>query len=343
MSVQAGEQMGPWARRISGVSKNLVVLVPAAMLAGLIVGLVVDLSAAKSLILPLTMMMVYPMLVNFKPSQALSLKDGRAVGIAMLLNFVAFPLLAWILAWAFFEDNPALFVGMLLVGLFPTSGMTISWTGLAGGNVAAAVKMTVVGLLAAAVLSPLYLVVLAGAVVDVDVLAVAQTVLLVVFVPMLAGVLTRRLLVSRMGRKRYKQEIAPVFPGLSTLGVLAIVFLAIGMKAPMIAAEPLLLALVAIPLLIFYILAFATATVVGRRTVSRCDSVAVVYGSVMRNLSIALGIAVASFGPEAALVLAGAYIVQVQGAAWYVKVSERVLGPSQDCSEDSAPGLPSTS
>ncbi len=69
MSVQAGEQMGPWARRCSGVSKNLVVLVPAAMLAGLIVGLVVDLSAAKSLILPLTMLMVYPMLVNFKPAR----------------------------------------------------------------------------------------------------------------------------------------------------------------------------------------------------------------------------------------------------------------------------------
>ena len=119
-----------------------------------------------------------------------------------------------------------------------------------------------------------------------------------------------------------------MFPGLSTLGVLAIVFLAIGLKAPMIVAKPLLLALVAVPLVIFYALGVRDRH--DRRSVdsvSRCDAVAVVYGSVMRNLSIALGIAVASFGPEAALVLAGAYIVQVQGAAWYVKVADRVLGP----------------
>jgi predicted Na+-dependent transporter len=48
----------------------------------------------------------------------------------------------------------------------------------------------------------------------------------------------------------------------------------------------------------------------------------------MRNLSIALGIAVAQFGPEAALVLALAYIVQVQSAAWYVKATDRVFGPA---------------
>jgi len=335
--------MSPLASKIAGLSKHLTILVPAAMLAGLLTGLVVDLSAAKSLILPLTMLMVYPMLVNFRPAQALSMKDSKAVGIAMGLNFLAFPLLAWILAWVFFRGDPGLFVGMLLVGLFPTSGMTISWTGFAGGNVAAAVKMTVVGLLAASVLAPLYLVLLAGTVVDVDVFAVARTVLLVIFVPMIAGVLTRRILVSRVGQSRYKMEIAPIFPGLSTIGVLAIVFLAIGMKAPMIAATPLLLALIAVPLVIFYVLAFTTATIVGRATVPRCESVAVVYGSVMRNLSIALGIAVASFGPEAALVLAGAYIVQVQGAAWYVKISDRVLGPSVDCSEEASSKLAPTS
>jgi ACR3 family arsenite efflux pump ArsB len=331
--------MHPYARMIAGLSKHLVVLVPSAMLLGLVTGLVIDLSFARALILPLTMLMVYPMLVNFRPAQALSLKDGKAVGIAMGLNFIAFPLLAWALAWLFFRGEPALFVGMLLVGLFPTSGMTISWTGFARGNVAAAIKMTVVGLLAASVLAPLYLAVLAGAVVDVDVWSIARTVLLVIFVPMGAGVLTRRALVARVGQQRYKQEFAPVFPGLSTLGVLAIVFLAIGMRAPMIAAEPMLLLLVAVPLLVFYAAAFAIATLVGRSTVSRCDSVAVVYGSVMRNLSIALGIAVASFGPEAALVLAGAYVVQVQGAAWYVKLADSALGPAEDCSEDASAQL----
>jgi hypothetical protein len=43
----------------------------------------------------------------------------------------------------------------------------------------------------------------------------------------------------------------------------------------------------------------------------------------MRNLSIALGIAVASFGPETALIITLAFIIQVQGAAWYGKLAAK--------------------
>lgn len=312
---------------LSDLSKRLVVWIPVAMASGLAVGLVVDLSWAKVLVLPLTMIMVYPMLVNFRPAEALDLKDSRAVGIAMVLDFVALPLAAWGLAMLFFRDQPGLYVGMVLAGLFPTSGMTISWTGFAKGNVGAAVKMTVIGLIAASLLAPLYLSVLAGAVVPVDLLGVLQTVVLVVAVPMAAGVLTRKSLVRAHGPKVYKERLAPVFPGLSTIGVLAIVFVAIGLKAKMIAGEPRLLLTIAVPLVIFYALNFALSTVVGKALLPRGDAIAVVYGTVMRNLSIALGIAVAQFGPEAALVLAAAYVVQVQGAAWYVKATDRVFGP----------------
>lgn len=317
------------ARAIAGLSKHLVLLIPAAMVAGLVAGVVFDLGAAKSLILPLTMLMVYPMLVNFRPAQALDLKDAKAVSLAMVLDFIVLPVVAWGLALAFFRDQPGLFVGMVLAGLFPTSGMTISWTGFAKGNVAAAVKMTVIGLIAASLLAPAYLLLFAGAVVPVDVWGVVQTVVLVVGVPMAAGILTRVLLTRRYGAERFTKRILPVFPGLSTIGVLGIVFLAIGLKAQMIVSNPVLLVSVMVPLLVFYAVNYILSTLLGRALLPRGDAIAVVYGTVMRNLSIALGIAVAQFGPEAALVLAVAYIVQVQSAAWYVKATDRVFGPAE--------------
>lgn len=325
MSSQTHSPLVKW---LTGLSKHLVVLIPVAMIAGLVAGVVFDMSGTKSLILPMTMLMVYPMLVNFKPAQALNLKDSKAVGLAMALDFIALPLIAWGLAKLFFADEPGLYVGMVLAGLFPTSGMTISWTGFAKGNVAAAVKMTVIGLIAASLLAPAYLWAFAGTVVPVDVWGVVQTVILVVGVPMVAGVLTRVGLTKRYGQQRYASRIAPVFPGLSTLGVLGIVFVAIGLKAQMIVANPQMLLVVAVPLLIFYGLNYLLSTVLGRMMLNRGDAIAVVYGTVMRNLSIALGIAVAQFGPEAALVLALAYIVQVQSAAWYVKATDRVFGPA---------------
>ncbi len=318
----------PIVRVVGGLPKRLVAWIPLAMLAGLLAGILADVSVLKVLVLPLTMLMVYPMLVNFRIREAFDMSDSRAVGLAMGLDFVVLPAIAWLLAALFFRQEPGLFVGMVLAGLFPTSGMTISWTGFAKGNVAAAVKMTVIGLIAASLLAPGYLLLMAGAVVPVDVAEVARTVFFVVGIPLAAGVLTRSALVRRYGAERYRARIAPVFPGLSTIGVLAIVFLAIALKARMIVSSPALVLRIMVPLAVFYALNYLIATVIGRRFLTRGDAIAVVYGTAMRNLSIALGIAMASFGAEAALVLSAAYVVQVQSAAWYVKKTDRVFGPA---------------
>lgn len=47
-------------------------------------------------------------------------------------------------------------LGLLLAALLPTSGMTISWTGFAKGNLEAAVQLTVVGLVLGSIASPFY-------------------------------------------------------------------------------------------------------------------------------------------------------------------------------------------
>jgi ACR3 family arsenite efflux pump ArsB len=187
--------------------------------------------------------------------------------------------------------------------------------------------MTVIGLLLASLLAPVYLLVLAGRVVQVEVWSVLNTVLFVVIIPMAAGWLTRVGLTRWLGKPRY-QQMAPAFPGLSTVGVLGIVFIALALKAPMIIDRPGLLARIAVPIVIFYLVNYLVAIGVGRVAVGRADAIAVVYGTVMRNLSIALGIAMTSFGSEAALVLAAAFIVQVQSAAWSVRLTSRLFGPA---------------
>ncbi len=321
--------MNALKRVLNGASKRLIVLIPAAMAAGFAYGLAADASALKPWVLPLTVVMVYPMLVNFRPRAVLDGGDMRAFWMAMGLDFVVLPLVAWGFALVFFREQPALFAGMVLAGLFPTSGMTISWTGFAKGNVAAAVKMTVVGLIAASLLAPLYLKALVGAVVPVDAVEVLKTVALVVALPMAAGALTRIGVVRARGEAYFREQVVPALPGLSTIGVLGIVFVAIALKAKAIAAAPHSLLVILAPLAAFYALNFVLATVVGKALLPRGDAIALVYGTVMRNLSIALGIAVTQFGPESALVLSLAYVVQVQAAAWYVRLTDRVFGPAE--------------
>ncbi len=118
-------------------------------------------------------------------------------------------------------------------------------------------------------------------------------------------------------------------PVLSTLGVLGIVFVAMALKAKSITANPQVLVTYLIPLVIFYAINFVLSTVVAKLFFNRGDGIAVVYGTVMRNLSIALAIAMTAFaekGSEIAIIIAMAYIIQVQAAAWYVKLSDKIFG-----------------
>jgi ACR3 family arsenite efflux pump ArsB len=311
------------------ISKNLIVAIPAAMGLGFVWGLSGNVAWMQSLILPFTFLMVYPMMVTLKIREVFSGGDGKAQVLAQCVNFGLIPFLAYGLAQLFFPHRPTLVLGLLLAGLVPTSGMTISWTGFAGGKVAAAVKMTVIGLILGSLATPFYVKALLGEAIAVDVAGVMKQIALIVFLPMAAGYATQRFLVRRYGQKTFAASIGPRFPALSTVGVLGIVLIALALKARTIVETPGVLAEILLPLCLLYGLNYAVSTVVARWLLPRGEGIALVYGTVMRNLSIALAVAMNAFGAsgsEAALVVALAYVIQVQSAAWYVKLTDRVFG-----------------
>jgi ACR3 family arsenite efflux pump ArsB len=311
------------------INQNLVTAIPVMMALGFGYGILCDPALLKRLIVPLTFLMVYPMMVTLNLRRVFSGGDGRAQLLGQAINFAVIPFLAYGAGRLFFPQQPYMALGLLLAGLVPTSGMTISWTGFAGGNTAAAVKMTVIGLSLGSIATPFYVKFLLGTAIAVDLLAVGQQILVIVFLPMALGFATRQALIRRYGQQGFQTRLAPRFPGLSTLGVLGIVFVAMALKARAIAAAPDLLLAILVPLALVYTANYLLSTFLGRLLLPREDAIAMVYGTVMRNLSIALAIAINAFGPQgstAALVVAMAYIIQVQSAAWYVKFTDRIYG-----------------
>jgi ACR3 family arsenite efflux pump ArsB len=311
------------------INQHLVVAIPAMLLAGFGFGLAFDPTPLKSLIVPLTFVMVYPLMVTLKIKEVCAGGDTRAQLLAQLINFGIVPFTAFGVGLYFLQAQPYMALGLLLAGLVPTSGMTISWTGLARGNMAAAIKMTVIGLTLGSLATPLYVKFLLGAQIEVDIAAVVRQILLIVFLPMAAGFATQQLLIGKFGRQTFQKDIGPQFPGVSLIGVLGIVFVAMALKAQAIANSPQTLALIMLPLLIVYALNYAVSTLTGRLLLARGEAIALVYGTVMRNLSIALAIAINAFGErgtDAALVVALAYIIQVQSAAWFVKFTDHIFG-----------------
>ena len=314
------------------MQKNLVWSIPAFMVAGIIVGVLTNPAPLKSLIIPLTFLMVYPMMINLQIQKVLSGGDTKVQLVTQLINFAVVPFFAFAMGRVFFGDRPLVALGLLLASLLPTSGMTISWTGFAKGNLSAAIKMTVIGLILGSIATPFYAKWLMGTVVEIPLASIFKQIIIIVFLPMILGVVTRIALIQMVGADKYHKSLKQKFPAFSTIGVLGIVSVAMALKAKDILASPTILLSFLVPLAILYAGNFLLSTLVGKFFFARGDAIALVYGTVMRNLSIALAIAMTAFGneqgSEIALIIAMAYIIQVQAAAWYVRCTDRIFSPA---------------
>jgi arsenite transporter len=315
--------------KIAFAQKHLVYNIPACMVLGLIYGYYYDASFLKTFIVPLTFLMVYPMMVNLQIRKVFSGGDVKVQMVTQFINFAIIPFAAFGIGRLFFADNPLMALGLLLAALLPTSGMTISWTGFARGNINAAVKMTVIGLIAGSLATPLYVKWLMGTVIEIPLLDVFRQIAIIVFLPMAAGYATQRFIIKKFGEAKYHKDIKKKFPMISTIGVLGIVFVAMAIKSKTIISQPSLLLMSLAPLIVLYFVNFSVSTIVGKLFFKRQDGIALVYGTVMRNLSIALAIAMTVFGKQGsdiALIIAIAYIIQVQSAAWYVRLTPKIFG-----------------
>jgi len=277
--------------------------------------------------------MVYPMMVNLNFKSLMNTSGMGVQVITQSINFLIIPFIAFGLGIIFFKDQPYTALGLLLAALLPTSGMTISWTGFAKGNVPAAVKMTVIGLVLGSLLTPFYAMGLMGTAINIPLLSVFKQIAIIVFLPMILGFFTRGYLIKKHGEKEFMATIKQKFPPMSTAGVLGIVFIAMALKSKSIYNAPEVLFGLFIPLLALYGINFLISTVVGKLFLKRGDAIALVYGTVMRNLSIALAIAMAAFkdkGSEIAIIIALAYIIQVQSAAWYNRFTDKFFGSIEE-------------
>lgn len=316
------------------LQKNLALAIPVSMILGLLAGgYLFDAAPLKSLIIPITFLMVYPMMATLNVRSVFAGSDLRLQIVTQLINFVLIPLVVYFLGKLFFTGVEAKYglwaVGLFLIGVLPASGMTISWTGFAKGNKEAATKMLVFGLLIGALAAPVYTKVFMGATVDVDMLHMFQQICLFVFLPLVVGLLTQNYLRKKHGQKAWAEVYSPMFPPFSALGVTLIAFVAMALKAQTILANPADILKILIPLAIFYLLSYVLLSLIGKFFFRREDAIAMVFGVVMRDLSIALAIAMTAFGKEGstiALLIALAYVIQIQSAAWYIRLVPRIFG-----------------
>lgn len=312
---------------LSHIKDKLTIYLPLTMALAIAYGYYFDPSQLRSLMPIIIFLMVYPMMVTLRYKELLTKGNRKLHFVAQGINFIIFPVMGYGIGRVFFPDNNYIIIGILLMALLPTSGMTISWTGFAKGNVSASIKMMVVGLILGSVLTPFYLNIFMGETAGIPFMSIINEIIKVVFIPMALGFATQKALLWKFGQERFQADFKKKIPLIATGALVGIVFISTAMRAKVIVADPAMLVKIFIVLSVAYAFSFFLVTLIARALFEREDGIALIYGTVMRNLSIALAIALSIFssaGSEVALIVGVGFVVQIQGAAMYLKVIDRV-------------------
>jgi len=311
-------------KTLNFVKEKLPFLIIISMVFGLIMGYYLKVDFLKGLVNSILFLMIYPMMITMKITDlADGFKNPKPLIISILLNFVLSPILAYFLGNSFFKDEPMLLVGIMMIALIPTSGMTASWTGIANGNMKSSLVMISANLLISIVMIPIYMKLLLRQVITIDTLVIVKSLVQVVIIPLVLGDITRRFIINKKGKEYYK-SIKPLFGNISSVGVIIIVFVAMALKSKTIVNESQLVIYSLIPLIIYYGILFFTTHFIGKKLLCKENNISLVYGTTMRNLTIALGLSLSTFGGSLTVFLiAIGYAIQVPMAALYMRVVTR--------------------
>ncbi|WP_210880162.1 ACR3 family arsenite efflux transporter [Roseovarius autotrophicus] len=205
--------------------------------------------------------MVYPMMI------AVDLGSLKAVGqrpkglvITLAINWLIKPFTMAALAVLFFnhvfaglidpERAPEYIAGLILLGAAPCTAMVFVWSQLTKGDPNyTLVQVSVNDLIMVVAFAPIVAFLLGVTDISVPWETLILSVVLYIVIPLIAGLLTRRALIAKGGEAAVTTFTARIKPA-SVVGLLITVVLLFGFQGPVILAQPLLIALIAVPIII---------------------------------------------------------------------------------------------
>ncbi len=283
-------------------------LQPAILLSSIAIGLAASqlvptfAETSSKLITPALLGLLYSIFLMVPVGRiASALRDRRSIGLALAVNFVFIPILAWALGAVFLGDHPALWVGLIMYLVTPCTDWYLIFTNLARGNVPLGVALLPWNLVLQILLLPFYLLIFAGRLVPIDISVLAGSVLLFFVMPFSLAVLSRRAMRTwrRAGLERSLSSTMPMVQ----LAFLTLAIFAIFASQGGAAIENLdLLALVLLPILSYFGIIFLTAQSLGRAAgLGYGERTLLTFTTSARNSPVSLAIAVSAF-PESPLI-----------------------------------------
>lgn len=259
--------------------------------------------------------MIYPMMVkiDFKSIKNVG-KHPKGIIISSFASWAIKPFLMFGLATLFLQyifsslipaDIASDFViGAVLLGTAPCTAMVFVWSTLTKGNPAQTlVQVTVNDLLILVLFIPIVQILLGISNVTLPLDILVMSIVLFVVVPLVAGFLSRVLIIKNKGEEYFKNKFLTKFDGVTTIGLLLTLVIIFVFQGDIIVEHPLFVILIAVPLILQNIISFTLTYLVSKAAKLPSDIAApasLIAASDFFELSVA--VAIALFGVDSPLV-----------------------------------------
>jgi arsenite transporter len=327
---------GKLKKKIGFFEKYLSVWVALGIIAGIVIGhfagdsiqVISSLEIARVNIpvAILIWLMIYPMMLQIDFSSLKKIgKKPRGIVWTLIINWAIKPFTMAFFAWIFFSKlysawiDPALageyIAGAIILGAAPCTAMVFVWSYLTDGDPNyTLVQVSVNDLIILVAFIPIVGLLLGITDVTIPYDTLVASVVIFVVVPLVAGVITQRILLRSRGEQWFRKTFLPKLKPVSIIALLVTLVLLFAFQGQNILNNPMIILLAAVPLIIQTYFIFFVAWYGGKKlklSHAVCAPAAMIGASNFFELAVAVAIALFGLQSPAALVTVVGVLVEV--------------------------------